>query len=128
MRVHLHKILCFIYLTVSLPSTHAQTNGLPPAQPKSAPMAFIAQRYARIPLAFEANQGQFDSQVKFISRGAGYNLFLTSTEAVLVLQDGSVSQPSSSTEEFALPPNGKTCRPSDEAAGCQSQDKSVWSR
>jgi Bacterial Ig-like domain (group 3)/Beta-propeller repeat len=36
-------------------------------------------------LAFEANQGQTDPQVKFLSRGAGYNLFLTGSEQVLTL-------------------------------------------
>ena len=30
-----------------------------------------------VPLSFEANQGQTDSQVKFLSRGDGYSLFLT---------------------------------------------------
>ena len=41
--------------------------------------------YGRLPLSFEANQGQTDEQVKFLSRGKGYTLFLTSTEAVLSL-------------------------------------------
>jgi uncharacterized protein (TIGR03437 family) len=36
-------------------------------------------------LSFEANQGQVDSEVKFLSRGRGYTLFLTGTEAVLAL-------------------------------------------
>jgi hypothetical protein len=35
------------------------------------------------PLSFEVNRGQTDPQVKFISRGRGYALFLTSTEAVV---------------------------------------------
>jgi hypothetical protein len=39
-----------------------------------------------IPLSFETNQGQADPAVKFISRGGGYSLFLTSTEAVLALR------------------------------------------
>ena len=34
------------------------------------------------PLAFEANWGQVDPAARFIARGAGYNLFLTPTEAV----------------------------------------------
>jgi len=38
------------------------------------------------PMSFEANQGQTDSRVKFLSRGAGYTLFLTGDEAVLALQ------------------------------------------
>ena len=42
------------------------------------------------PLHFERNAGQFDSQVKFASRGIAHTLFLTSDEAVLVVtgQDG----------------------------------------
>ena len=42
--------------------------------------------YGKLPLSFEANQGQTDPQVKFLSRGNGYSLFLTPTEAVLVLK------------------------------------------
>ena len=37
------------------------------------------------PLAFEANRGQADEQVKFLARGAGYTVFLTPTEAVVAL-------------------------------------------
>ncbi len=47
--------------------------------------ATIAERYGKLPLSFEANQGQSDAEVKFISRGQGYNLFLTPGEAVLAL-------------------------------------------
>src|ERR1700687_6176278 len=39
-----------------------------------------------VPLSFEANQGQSDSRVKFLSRGDGYSLFLTSYEAVFMLR------------------------------------------
>jgi subtilase family serine protease len=46
-----------------------------------------AARRAR-PLAFEANRGQADESVKFLARGAGFNVFLTPTEAVLTLGDG----------------------------------------
>lgn len=42
--------------------------------------------YSRLPLHFEANAGQTDRRVKFLSRGNGYGLFLTPTEAVLVLR------------------------------------------
>ncbi|MBV9958479.1 MAG: SBBP repeat-containing protein, partial [Acidobacteria bacterium] len=40
----------------------------------------------KLPLSFEANQGQTAEQVRFISRGQGYALFLTSSEAVLSLK------------------------------------------
>jgi hypothetical protein len=39
----------------------------------------------RIPLHFEANDGQTDAAVRFLARGRGYRIFLTSTEAVLAL-------------------------------------------
>src|SRR5216683_1938879 len=45
--------------------------------------------YGKLPLSFEANQGQTDKQVKFLSRGHGYALFLTPIEAVLSLKAGS---------------------------------------
>src|SRR5579863_2504790 len=51
----------------------------------------IARRraYGQLPLNFEANIGQVrqgSNAVKFLSRGAGYALFLTSDEAVLALR------------------------------------------
>lgn len=55
---------------------------LPPSK------ARLAQSYGKIPLSFEANQGQFDPAVKFVSRGHGYSLFLTPQEAVLGLTHG----------------------------------------
>ena len=36
-----------------------------------------------MPLSFEPNLGQSDPAVKFLSRGQGYSLFLTGSEAVL---------------------------------------------
>jgi hypothetical protein len=41
--------------------------------------------YGQLPLVFETNHGRTDPQVKFLSRGRGYGLFLTSTDAVLTL-------------------------------------------
>jgi hypothetical protein len=41
--------------------------------------------YGKVPLTFEANQGQADPEVKFLARGSGYNLSLTGREAVLGL-------------------------------------------
>src|ERR1019366_2845104 len=42
-------------------------------------------KMAQVPLSFETNQGQTDGVVKFFSRGDGYALFLTPTEAVFKL-------------------------------------------
>jgi len=45
----------------------------------------VAANFGNLPLLFEPNQGQTDSQVKFLSRNPHYNLFLTSSEAVFTL-------------------------------------------
>src|SRR5262245_53500094 len=50
---------------------------------EAAPSATSQAAYGRLPLSFEANRGQSDSQVKFLSRGSEYTVFLTPTEAVL---------------------------------------------
>jgi hypothetical protein len=42
--------------------------------------------YGRLPLSFEANRGQLDPGVQFISRLRGSMLFLTASEAVLALR------------------------------------------
>jgi len=64
-------------------------------------------------LAFEVNQGQTDSSVKFLSRGTGYSLFLTTEEAVVVLRkptvdagrrtaESSTSNPTPDAQSFAV--------------------------
>ncbi len=40
---------------------------------------------AKLPLRFEKNEGQTSDEVKFLSRGRGYSMFFTPTEAVTVL-------------------------------------------
>jgi hypothetical protein len=56
------------------------------ADPKA--QARILDSYGKLPLSFEANHGQADARVKFLSRTSGYSLFLTGDEAVLTLSGG----------------------------------------
>jgi len=44
-----------------------------------------SRSYGKLPIYFEPNVGQTDSQVKFIARGSGVTTFLTATEAVFSL-------------------------------------------
>ena len=55
-------------------------------QPDEATKARVLEAYSKLPLRFEANQGQLDQQVQFLARGSGYSVFLTPTEAVLALR------------------------------------------
>ena len=65
--------------------------GLVPASPRATTntderlRVQVSEAYARLPLSFEANRGQTDGRVEFLAHGAGHTLFLTRTEAVLVL-------------------------------------------
>ena len=49
----------------------------------------VSKQYGKIPLSFEPNVGQSDSQVQYIARGSGYSLFLTPSETVFLLKSGS---------------------------------------
>jgi Bacterial Ig domain/Carboxypeptidase regulatory-like domain/IPT/TIG domain/Beta-propeller repeat/Bacterial TSP3 repeat len=71
----------------------------------------IAKNYGKLPLSFEINKGQIDPEVKFYSRGAGYDLYLTPMEAVVVLSKPIVSN--------SGPPNEKS-----EAVSASQQDPS----
>lgn len=51
----------------------------------SVPRAHVPKAYDSTRVSFEVNQGQTNSGVKFLSRGRGYNFFLTQTGAVMVL-------------------------------------------
>jgi len=53
--------------------------------PETAARSRVNETYGKLPLSFEANQGQTDPQVKFLARGSGYTLYLTSEEMVLAL-------------------------------------------
>ena len=54
---------------------------------------FVRNALGKLPLSFEANEGQIDPRVKFLARGNGYNIFLTSTEAVLALSHRQHTRP-----------------------------------
>ena len=65
---------------------------LPNAWASYAESARALGVYGSLPLGFEANEGQTDSRVRFLSRGQGYSLFLTPHEAVLALKRGQTPQ------------------------------------
>lgn len=52
----------------------------------------VVQKYGDLPLSFEANQGQANPDVRFLSRGSGYTFFLTPGEAVLAFSKDRTSK------------------------------------
>jgi hypothetical protein len=93
------KCAYFFCLSLSLiAASQSQSNLAPPmnhhatvANLASAPQtdpkvkARLLDQYGKLPLSFEANHGQADARVKFLSRTGEYSLFLTGDEAVLTL-------------------------------------------
>ena len=77
-------VLCFS--TDLSPTRVARASAATASATTDAPRQQVAQAYWKLPLSFEVNRGQTDARVKFVSRGRGYRLFLTSTEAVLALR------------------------------------------
>lgn len=53
----------------------------------------IAKAWARLPIAFEPNAGQFDSEFEFGSRGPGFALSLTATTVEMGLSSKGASKP-----------------------------------
>jgi beta-propeller repeat-containing protein/ASPM-SPD-2-Hydin domain-containing protein len=74
-------------VTVSRKASAPETEQATIPGPKSP--SSVAREYVKLPLAFEPNVGQANSEAKFLARGDGYALFLTSTESILALNSSS---------------------------------------
>ena len=75
-------------------------------QPRRADVGLVptgkpVASYAKLPLSFEVTLGQTDKQVKFLSRGPGYTLFLAGNEMALELQKPEVRSRQSATRQVA---------------------------
>lgn len=71
---------------LQLPGGTPVSTKTPTTSQKATPSHQARAAFGNLPLSFEANQGQTaDPRVKFLSRGSGYSLHLTPTEAVLTL-------------------------------------------
>jgi hypothetical protein len=80
-------------------------------------MELAKQAYGNLSLSFQANRGQVDPRVKFLLRGPGYSLFLTTQEAVLALRKPSPVKTQSLIESGQAPGMMKTGhRPTDRAS------------
>jgi hypothetical protein len=108
---------CLLAAALALPSRQfgAPVDGAADRTPQTAPklasqkpskaqQARAVAAYGKLPLGFEANQGQTDSRVRFVSRGSGYLLYLTPDAAVLALES---ERPQLSGRTSKLPQPGR---------------------
>jgi len=88
--------------------------------------------FGKVPLSFEANRGQTDARVDYLSRGKGYTLFLTRGQAVLRLQTAAFPAARSAVLRMKLLGAGGTAAPSalDQLPGVanyfRGHDPSQW--
>jgi Beta-propeller repeat len=77
---------------LSTPGQLADRRGMGPSRPAvdEARKASAVEAYGSLPLGFEPNRGQTDPRVKFLARGHGLTLFLTSADAVLVTREATL--------------------------------------
>ena len=78
----------FMEFAGALPQGELRAQTAPKAGDANAVSAQDKQKIAagaiKMPLFFEANEGQTDPNVRFLTRSGGYTMFLTPTETVLV--------------------------------------------
>lgn len=92
LRIKTIVVACLLWALplATLPRVVAKPSANAPTQPFSKSTAKVEmtvdQNYGKLPLSFEPNMGQSDKAVKFLSRGNGYTVFLTETEAVFSLR------------------------------------------
>ena len=79
----------------------------PAASPRSV---LTAQSLGRLPLHFEANQGQTDARVKFVARTPGGTVFLCGTEAVVSLGNAECRMQNAECRDGRAA-NGPACPP-----------------
>ena len=119
-------VICSLFvtglITPATPQSHASNNSLPHSlttptinepsketgpQTKTvneAPRSRVSETPGKLPLSFEENRGQVNQHVKYISRGSGYTLFLTPTEAVLALRRGDGKKVTTATADARRSP------------------------
>jgi Beta-propeller repeat len=78
-----HSVECAQKRSAHSGATKAGSAGAPGVAATAVVRAQTAEAYGKLPLSFERNQGQSDARVKFLARGAGYSVFLTTNDATI---------------------------------------------
>jgi beta-propeller repeat-containing protein len=84
--------------------------------------------YGKLPLHFEANQGQTESAVKFLARGKGYSVFLRPAEVMLNVRKPSIAEGRRQADKAAAPLATKTAAVRIQLMGSQPAPEIVGER
>lgn len=101
MKTTARGLLTFVTLFAAATALVAQQSGPANAAPTSSTRTATAN-YGKLATTFEANQGQTASDVKFLSRGPGYVVFLTAGEMVFSARASQVTPQNDSPSNSQL--------------------------
>ena len=93
--------------------------------PKAQDGGRVRASLAALPLAFEANQGQTDPQVKYVARGRGYTVFLTANDTVLAVHSSSPAVDTRVAQNHGM---ARTTRPGAERATARDRTAAIHLR
>jgi hypothetical protein len=82
------RSILFLIIVSLAPAATLWADSMEGAAPPPPSIATVQSAYGKLPLSFEANHGQWNAAVQFVTRGPGHQLFLTPSAAVLSLQTG----------------------------------------
>jgi hypothetical protein len=103
-RARAFTFLLFSVLFISY--AESQLPREPLSQDPSQARKAAAHFYQAVPISFEANQGQADRGVQYLSRGAGYSLFLSRDRAELAVRESTALQPQNQQAMLVQPNAG----------------------
>jgi Beta-propeller repeat/Abnormal spindle-like microcephaly-assoc'd, ASPM-SPD-2-Hydin len=106
--MRLQTLTCVILATLTSTISSFGQSSAAQSPVAAQPLNRHTADYARLPLTFEANQGQAGSDIKFISHGQGYTALLTAGGMVLSLRGNAATSSATpngtgaATVQFAL--------------------------
>lgn len=87
--LHVSSSICCLFLAIGiLAPAGALARQATLAQLDGGGKARISENYGRLPISFEANRVQADGEIRFLTQGNGFGLYLRATEATLMLRNG----------------------------------------
>jgi len=87
-------LTCLFCAASQVGALKPKTSASPLRPADETAQARVNEAYGKLPLSFEINQWQADSQVKFLARDGDYGLFLSDNKATLRLQSGKYGEKS----------------------------------
>jgi hypothetical protein len=93
----LGAVCCSVLAAQSVPPAKTDSHGSARTQTPRR-----SAEYGQLPLSFEVNQGQANERVQFLSRGQGYTLFLSPSEAHFALRRAQRGKASTEVEGIGI--------------------------